>query len=111
MTPGMSSTALEWVEKLQNYAPFLFHHLRLFVCGMNQHTTNPNEQLHWLIKSGYDKVLAAMSVCKSARNMVSKSERRSDENNRLNAENMVRKTTVNLHWVLELLTPYAAKDG
>lgn len=111
VTKDMVTAARAWLTSLEGKSIFCFHYVRLFTCGMNQRTTNSNEQLHHSIKSGFDGVKSSMSTTKSATNMVNKSNRTADTKNRRNAEQILKNKLYTVHDIQNHLTDYAAKDA
>lgn len=73
-------------SKLNPYEPMWVNYHRLFIGGMNGRTTSIGEQMHWSMKSGFDKIVARMSPEKSADTMMNKAQRRGQKQARKNAQ-------------------------
>ena len=66
-----------WISNhLDPYAIMSLNHIRLHVRGLSQRTTSPGEALHCSMKSGFDKIFAAMTPAVSANTMMNKAQRK-----------------------------------
>jgi len=81
----------QWIiNHLSPYESMWLNYTRLFTGGLDQRTTSIGEALHWSMKSGFDKVFAAMAPEVAANTMMNKSERKGKKIENINADQVQR---------------------